>query len=812
MKQLYILLFLFICVIYVQAQNSLVLNEKGYFEMQGLNVTIFADIYPEGHQTGVTIIQHGERVAANGDVRLEVSPGQWSPIPKAGKHTIDKSLTTVTQEMWFPDSARHLKGFNPITYPDLILRYTVQVTALTNSSFKITVNLKEPLPAEWVGKVGFNMELFPTHLFGKTYLMDNQTGIFPQQANGPVIPDQDQYITAPLATGKLLTVVPENDLQRIQIKTNGKLELYDGRANHNNGWYIVRESLAANTTTNAMEWIITPNVVPSWKYEPVIHISQIGYHPDQSKKAVIETDKTIDNPGEIKLFKLTAEGKKPVKSINAEKWGQFLRYNYFIADFSTVKEEGMYLLQLNGKESNPFKIEKTVYQHHVWQPVVDYFLPAQMCHVRVNEKYRVWHDACHLDDALMAPTDFNHFDGYFQGKSTLTAFNPYDQVPGLDHGGWHDAGDDDLRVESQIGEVALLSMMLEEFNLHYDATTVDQKNRVVEIHQPDGVNDIVQQIEHGLKTILGGYRALGRLYRGIITPTIRQYVLLGDPSAVTDNVRWDAAMPVEKRDDRLVFTEENSRRECQVGAGLAIASRVLATHNPDLSKECLETALALWETAASKVNAGSKVEFAVELLLTTHDQKYADELYAMEETIVKQAGRTGWTVGRALPLLKNEKFKSNMAEAIKLHAAKVAEDSKNSPFGVPYRPSIWGDGWTIQRFGVEQYYVHKAWPQITTPNFFIDALNFVLGVHPGQNTSSFASGIGAKSATVAYGFNRADWSYIPGGVVSGTAMIRPDLPEFKEWPYFWQQTEYVMGGGSTNFMFLVLAVDKYLNR
>jgi hypothetical protein len=43
-------------------------------------------------------------------------------------------------------------------------------------------------------------------------------------------------------------------------------------------------------------------------------------------------------------------------------------------------------------------------------------------------------------------------------------------------------------------------------------------------------------------------------------------------------------------------------------------------------------------------------------------------------------------------------------------------------------------------------------------------------------------------------------------------MIRPDLPEFKEWPYFWQQTEYVMGGGSTNFMFLVLAVDKYLNR
>ena len=83
----------------------------------------------------------------------------------------------------------------------------------------------------------------------------------------------------------------------------------------------------------------------------------------------------------------------------------------------------------------------------------------------------------------------------------------------------------------------------------------------------------------------------------------------------------------------------------------------------------------------------------------------------------------------------------------------------------------------------------------------------MLGVHPGINNSSFASGVGANSVTTAYGVNRADWSFIPGGVASGTALIRPDLPEMKIWPFFWQQTEYVMGGGATNFMFLVLAVD-----
>ncbi|MGM0376330.1 MAG: hypothetical protein ACQEQ0_06120, partial [Bacteroidota bacterium] len=81
----------------------------------------------------------------------------------------------------------------------------------------------------------------------------------------------------------------------------------------------------------------------------------------------------------------------------------------------------------------------------------------------------------------------------------------------------------------------------------------------------------------------------------------------------------------------------------------------------------------------------------------------------------------------------------------------------------------------------------------------------------GGSTAWILSGVGSESVETAYGVNRVDWSFIPGGVVSGTALIRPDLPELKKWPYFWQQTEYVMGGGSTNFMFLVLAVDKYLN-
>ena len=58
------------------------LTSRDYFHRDGVDVMAFQDFYPDGHQGGVTIVQHGVRVAANGDVRLEPTPGQWSPIPQ----------------------------------------------------------------------------------------------------------------------------------------------------------------------------------------------------------------------------------------------------------------------------------------------------------------------------------------------------------------------------------------------------------------------------------------------------------------------------------------------------------------------------------------------------------------------------------------------------------------------------------------------------------------------------------------------------------------------------------------------------------
>jgi endoglucanase len=797
------------------AQQSLRINDQDYFEMQGLNVMVFSDIYPEGHQSGVTIIQHGVRVAANGDVRLEISPGQWSAMPAGGEFIVNREERTISKKLFYPDSSRDYQGFNPFIYAQLTLHYQVKVTALKRNSFKISVDLEEPLPAEWIGKVGFNLELFPGDLFGKTYIMDDQSGIFPPQVNGPVKDYHGSYLAAPLSKGKKLIVVPEQEKQRLEIETKtGLLELWDGRSNHNNGWYIVRSIIPGNVTTGAVEWVVTPSVIPGWQYGPVIHVSQLGYHPDQGKKVIIEQDETDNRQSEVSIYLLTSLGKKLVRKGEAERWGKFLRYNYLTFDFSEITEPGMYFITYRSLSSNPFKIGRDVYDRHAWQPTLEYYLPVQMCHLRVNDHYRVWHGLCHLDDARMAPVHTVHFDGYKQGSSTLANFQSLEYVPGLNAGGWHDAGDYDIRIESQIGTIYMLSMMIEEFGLDYDATTINQEKRLVEIHQPDGKSDALQQIEHGLLTVLGGIRSLGRPYRGIICPDLKQYVLLGDGATMTDNRVYDPSLSVGEmkgdrsghRDERWVFTEENPDRELLVAAGLAAASRVLKDTNPGLSEECLATAFPLWKR--SKANAkwiSLKTMALAELLLTTGDPVLIDTLISMKDAIVKDIRHSGWVLGRVIDKIEDERFKEDIAAVVAEYQAKLRMEAIKSPFGIPYRPHIWGAGWTLQRFGVEQYFFYKGWPEHNSHDFFVRVLDFILGVHPGENGSSFVSGVGARSVTVAYGVNRADWSYIPGGVVSGTALIRPDFPELKIWPFLWQQTEYVMGGGATNFMFLVLA-------
>ncbi|MEN8192226.1 MAG: glycoside hydrolase family 9 protein [Bacteroidota bacterium] len=824
--------------------QNLELNKSGYFERNGLNVIIFDDIYPEGRQGGITIVQHGKRVAANGDLYIQSVPGQWAPYPRLLNKKRVQENNEVIVTLMYPDSIRIKNTGQPYIYPDLELKYKIKIIA-EGENFRIIVDLEKPLPEDWIGKVGFNIELFPGNLFGKTYLMDDDSGIFPIYPNTP-IEVGEKYLPEPMAAGQKLVVAPEDKYYRMKISNEkGDLQLLDSRVIHNNGWFIVRSLVPANVTKNAIEWLVEVNTIDNWLYKPVVHTSQVGYHTKQTKVAIIELDKKDNSIKDIKINKIQSSGDYlTVLTINENNRQKFLRYSYLKADFTSIEEPGMYAVQYGDIVSGPFKINDDVYRTGVWQPTIDYYLPVQMCHMKVFEKYRVWHDYCHLDDALMAPENINHFDGYTH-KKIPQGFTPLKHVEGLKKGGWHDAGDYDIRIESQIGTILMLTYAFEEFNIDYDQTLINQDDEIVEIHHPDGKQDILQQIEHGLLNVLGGYNQFEKLYRGIITPTLRQYVMLGDAGSMTDNKVFTGEVQkeyhdfwhtnitnkysrnfspresniiekeyVKNLDDRLVFLEDNASRQLYGVTGLAAASRVMNGYNDQLAKECIDAAENLWKhykDAKGKRVDEKKIHALSELILTTDKKEYKIELIALLPVIIKTIDNTGWVLGRVLPKVEDEEFIQKINKEIVTVKDSVIRASNENPFGIPYHPRIWGAGWGIQYFGVKHYFLYKGWPDIFTKEPLLNALNFILGNHPGENTASFVSNVGAKSQTVAYGINRADWSFIPGGVISGTNLVRPDLPELLEWPYLWQQAEYVMGGGATNFMFLVLAADNILN-
>lgn len=824
------------------------LDEKsGYFRNQGVDVMAFDDIYPSGHQSGISVIMHGQRLIANGDLRFEPTPGQWQPTPKQTDRVMSAADNSIVTTLQYPDQEGNLRGFNPLLYPDYEFSYTVSAKS-EGEGIRVRVDLDKEIPAELVGKLSFNLELFPGVCFGKYWMTENESGIFPRQANGPVMKREsvhdvmgikkpledakgepahlkgqqvylkdstqpvseyqpilaDDLVAEPLASGKEFTICPDAENLRVKVSSDGeKLSLYDGRMNHNNGWFVLVCPVKAGTAQAAVDLLITPNVIPDWRSKPVVQISQVGYHPDQPKKAVIELDRNDMAGGEASLpecmlYQITAVGKKCLGALTGRDFGRFLRYHYLIFDFSDVKEEGLYQIAFGEVQSNVFRIAKDIYDRGVWQPVLEYFLPVQMCHMRVNEKYRVWHGLCHNDDALMAPVNLQHFDGYVQGPSTLTKYAPMEKVPGLNAGGWHDAGDFDLRIESQAGEVYNLALIYDTFHVEYDATTVDQATKTVEIHQPDGKNDILQQIEHGLLTVVGGYESLGRLYRGIITGKLREYVLLGDPSNMTPGDE-------DGREGRWVFTEDNPGRELTTAAQLACAAKVMRDYDAQLAERSLKVAVELFEKTPMERAVAAKLHAAMELFLCTEKEEYRSFILEHQEEVLANLRQLTIPVCRLMSKVEDPGLQAAVRKALMETRQEYDRMSMETPYGIPYRPHIWGAGWGIQGMGVNMYFVHKAFPEAMNREMIFDALHFVLGCHPGSNTASFASGVGVKSATVAYGMNRADWSYIPGGVISGTGLIRPDFPELLEFPYLWQQGEYVMGGGSSNYMFLVLA-------
>src|SRR3989304_6268585 len=529
--------------------QKLKVNDLEYFETQGVNVFVFSNQYNgfffDEKTAGIEIIHHGVRTSTGGAVRLQHTPEQWDLIPIVIERKVDKENNSIEVLL---------------RYEDFDFNSRVNVST-KDEGVIISVYLDKPLPETLNGRAGFNLEFLPASYFEKTYLMDGKPGIFPLYPAGMMevkttdtkIPQfaghstfddrgQNEYVEPKsIASGTTIILAPEDPERQVKIESmNGDLTLFDGRNVAQNGWYVVRSLIPANKIGKVVEWHLNASTIENWIRPPVITYSQVGYHPGQEKNAIIELDKNDSPLKAASLFQITDKGEyieKLTGSIN--EWGKYLRYNYVMFDFTSIKEPGLYIIKYGDQETKPFRIGTDIYEN-VWYPTLDVWFPVQMDHMFVNEAYRVWHGIPYLDDALQAPVNHQHFDGYKMGPTTDTKYKPLEHIPGLSVGGWFDAGDFDIQTGSHCGAILSFVNTWENFRLERDETLIDQETHYVDIHHPDSKPDLLQQIEHGTLQLVAQQKYIGHAIRGIVVPNLHQYHHLGDASTETDNLIYNS--------------------------------------------------------------------------------------------------------------------------------------------------------------------------------------------------------------------------------------------------------------------------------
>ncbi len=771
------------------------------------SVLVYHNDYSAGKQSGIEIIKCNQRLASNGTLVVQLTNGE----------TV--KLYEVVNKQNINDSTVKLD----LSLPEYQMGFSLQLQA-QGDVIHIRVDGHRENDLTLIRDIYFEIELYQGYYSGKSGMTGSGACILPHDYLGGTFLEDGRVRTSYLLEGSTLSLAPEDPFFHLQLRAGTGLALYDGRYDHDINWFKIRTTDSKPGQPVVLEIHTSPG--SDGMEQPRLLYPEVGFHPVQPKDILIESDHAVGEIHMGKLLRLLPDGREvEVISGRPVYWGKYYHYHYLTFNFDSITEQGLYrFLYADSISSGYFPVSEEVYDH-VWQSTLTYFMPVQMCHMRVTDRYHIWHGACHLDDGLQIPANTVHFDGYRQGPDTETDFPPETTIPGMNVGGWHDAGDDDIHVLSNAINIYSLSLAVEEFGLDLDETTIDFIDRDVRIHTPDGKNDALQQIVHGLQWLLAHYRNSGHSFAGVISSSWEQYRYSGDWAAYSDNLFYDAELPEDsvtvrhsgRHDDRYVFTHTNPGREYFIAAVLASCYRILSDFDPALSRECLEIATGIiregGRTGAHSMNTGSWIgnwtAALTELYLSTRDERYLAILESFSDEVFQAFNETAWTISRVINDIQNGPFTAKYREGLEAYSMSLCDSLARSPFGTVDQDQIWGIGWEIQWMLYKHYFLMKHDPELFPVQDMYNGIHYQLGRHPGNNIS-LVSGIGARRPIPAFGINRNHMHYIVGGVFSGPSKIKPDFIELKDdTPFIWQQSEYIISGAGP-YIFMALATKALL--
>ena len=819
------------------SNSNLVLNDLEYFETQGVNVWVFSNLFTGGFNdeknSGIELIHHGVRTAQGGAIRLSNTPEQWDLVPSTTFRNVNKEDNSIEVGL---------------RYDQFDFDSRVVVTG-KGDAVEIAVYLDKPVPAELEGDAGFNLEFLPSQYWAKTYIMDGKYDRFPRYAvsNTVARPNSEKVIQyrgyktyddrgtgefvdpLPLAQGRDIIMAPDAPERMVEVKSDdADIMLYDGRIVAQNGWFVLRSLLPAGKTGKVLSWTVKPHAIPGWIREPNIGFSQMGYQPDQPKVAVIELDKNDKVKSSASIYKVEDDGKEhKVFTGKTDVWGPYFKYNYVKFDFSDVSKPGVYYIEYNGVKTNNFIISDDVYAH-ITDATSDVWIPIHMNHMTVNEGYRIWHGEPFKEGYLQAPVNTNHFDLHSQGPTTDTRFKPLELIPGLNVGGYFDAGDFDIETGSNIGVVSNLVTLWESFHPQRDETFVDEDQRYVDLHRPDGIPDVLQYIRHGVLNLLAQAEIIGHMSQTLSNSVLDNYHHLGDAAAITDGLHYDPRLkPYQKSadgkssgtpDDMWAFTSRNPGSDFNAATMFAAASRALAGFDDDLAARCLKESKRLMKesneimaqrAAAAPQGAfggnrrgGTNMATNLQLYVSTGEQNYLDEFMkqiwpALDRNVQSSIN----TAINAVPYL-DASYKEKLRPYVEQYKVYLDSLEYNNPYGVPIGLGNWAGSGSVVSYGTTVSYASEYFPDIIDKSYAYKAVNYLFGCHPYHNYSLVAAVGAARPKEVFYGNNRADFSFIPGNVAPGLLFRHPDhFENYDDWPFLWGQNEGTIGGNTSYLIF-----------
>ncbi len=815
-----------------QAQD-LQLNDSCYFERQGVNVLVFNNSFNGGFNdeknSGIEIIQHGIRAIQGGAVRLNNTPEQWDLVPKMTYRNVNREQGSIEVGL---------------RYDDYDFDSRVVVTA-QGKAVEIAVWLDKPVPEELVGNAGLNLEFLPSRYWLKTFSMDGRLNRFPRYATSQTVarPNSEKprqfkgfktyddrgtgrfVDPLPLETGHSITMAMDDPERMIRIHSNDvELKLYDGRMLAQNGWFVLRSVLPAGKTGKVVSWTVEPYAVEGWIRKPNIGFCQVGYTPDQPKVSVIELDKNDSPKAVAALMRINEDGTvSKAYEGKIDTWGRYYKYNYVKFDFSSVKEPGIYYIQYDTVKTNNFLIDERVYDK-ITDATTDVWVPIHMNHMFVNEGYRVWHGEPFKEGYLQAPPS-DHFDLHYQGPVTDTKYKPLELIPGLNVGGFFDAGDFDIETGANINVVENLIRAWELFKPLRDETFVSEEQRYVDLHRPDGTPDIMQYIQHGVLNLVAQAEQIGHMASTLSNSVLDNYHHLGDAASITDGLHYDPSLkPYEvsadgKRsgtpDDMWAFTTRNPRLDMRAATMFAAAAHALKGYNDSLaaraltqSKRLMKEAEELLSQRAESEKNNTRARFGgvaatnLQLYAATQEKGYLD---VFKKEIWNELDRNLefnlQTALDAIPYM-DEDYREKLRPYVEKYAQYIQDFDRQNPYGVPIGTGNWAGIGPLLSFGTTVCFAHLYYPDIVAKNEVYRAANWLFGCHPYHNYSFVAAVGAARPKAVFYGNNRADFSFIPGNVAPGVLFRKPDhFENFDDWPFLWGQNEGTIAGNTQYIIF-----------